>query len=104
MMFYAQPDYLQPPAIQHPEWQQSRINFQGWPFPSATETVVGEMKSTIVGGEIGFLENLSPDFVAKDLVQYDYIKNALNANPGWKLDLSVPQTGNPFVRQEVISL
>ena len=104
MMFYAPADYLQPAAIQHPEWQQSRINFQGWPFPSATETVVDEMKTTIVGGEIAFLDRLSPEFVAKDLVQYDYIRNALNANPGWKSDLSVPQTGDPFARQEVISL
>lgn len=102
MMFYSLPDYAKPPAIQHPEWGQSRINFQGWPYPSATKYVVDELKSTVVGGDLGFLNKLTPDFVAKDLVNYTYIKKALNANPKWKLDPSVPQTGDPFERKEVI--
>jgi NitT/TauT family transport system substrate-binding protein len=104
MMFYTPADYATPPAIQHPEWGQSRINFQGWPYPSATKTVVTEMKQTLVGGELAFLDKLTPDFVAKDLVNYTYIKNALNKNPAWKLDKSVPQKGDPFVRTEVIKL
>jgi NitT/TauT family transport system substrate-binding protein len=104
MMFYSVPDYSNPPAIQHPEWGQSRINFQGWPFPSATRQVVTEMKQTLVGGELDFLKDLTPEFVEKDLVNYTYIKNALNKNPKWKLDKSVPQTGDPFVRTEVIEL
>lgn len=104
MMFYTPADYATPPAIQHPEWEQSRINFQGWPYPSATKTVVGEMKQTLVGGDLAFLNDLSPDFVAKDLVNYTYIKKALEKNPTWKLDKSVPQTGNPFERTEVFKL
>jgi NitT/TauT family transport system substrate-binding protein len=104
MMFYTPADYATPPAIQHPEWEQARINFQGWPYPSATKTVVSEMKHTLVGGELAFLDKLTPDFVAKDLVNYTYIKNALNKNPAWKLDKSVPQKGDPFVRTEVIKL
>jgi NitT/TauT family transport system substrate-binding protein len=104
LMFYEPADYAQPNAIQHPEWEQSRINFQGWPFPSATKEVVKEMKTTLVGGEIEFVKKLTPDFVAKDLVQYTYIKKALDANPKWKWDLSVPQKGNSFDRKEVIEL
>lgn len=104
MMFYDPADYADPPAIKHPEWEQSRINFQGWPFPSATKQVVTEMKSTLVGGEIDFVKKLTPDFVAKDLVQYTYIKKALDNNPKWRWDLSVPQKGNPFERKEVIVL
>lgn len=104
MMAYSVPDYNNPPAIQHPEWGQSRINFQGWPFPSATRQVVTEMKQTLVGGDLAFLNDLTPEFVEKDLVNYTYIKNALNKNPKWKLDKSVPQTGDPFVRDEVIKL
>jgi len=42
--------------------------------------------------------------VAKDLVNYTYVKKALNANPTWKADPSVPQKGDPFVRTEVIEL
>ena len=104
MMFYSVPDYTNPPAIQHPEWGQARINFQGWPYPSATRQVVTEMKQTLVGGELDFLKDLTPEFVEKDLVNYTYIKNALNKNPKWKLDKSVPQKGDPFVRTEVIEL
>jgi NitT/TauT family transport system substrate-binding protein len=104
MMFYNPADYATPPAIQHPEWEQSRINFQGWPYPSATKYVATELKTTLVGGDLGFLNKLTPDFVAKDLVNYTYIKKALDAHPKWKWDLSVPQKGDPFVRTEVIDL
>jgi NitT/TauT family transport system substrate-binding protein len=104
LLFYDVADYSDPPAIKHPEWEQSRINFQGWPFPSATKQVVTDMKTTLVGGEIDFLKNLTPDFVAKDLVQYTYIKKALDDRPKWKWDLSVPQKGNPFERKEVIEV
>lgn len=104
MLFYSPADYSTPPAIKHPEWGQSRINFQGWPYPSATKYVTEELKKTLVGGDLGFLKDLTPDFVAKDLVNYTYIKKALNANPAWKRDLSVPQKGDPFVRTEVIEL
>ncbi len=104
LLFYDPAEYAEPPAIKHPEWEQSRINFQGWPFPSATKQVVLEMRETLVGGEIDFVKKLSPDFVAKDLVQYTYIKKALEENPKWRWDLSVPQKGDPFSRTEVISL
>lgn len=104
MMSYDVADYSNPVAIKHPEWDQSRINFQGWPFPSATKAVVSEMKTTLVGGDLAFLNKLTPDFVAKDLVNYTYIKKALDKNPKWKWDLSVPQKGNPFDRKEVIAL
>lgn len=104
MMFYNPADYRMPPAIKHPEWGQSRINFQGWPYPSATKYVVDEMKKTLVGGDLAFLNSLNADFVAKDLVNYNYVRKALDANPKWKMDLSVPQKGDPFVRTEVIEL
>ncbi len=104
MMFYDVADYSAPVAIKHPEWDQSRINFQGWPYPSATKIVVSEMKNTMTDGNLAFLDKLTPDFVARDLVQYTYIKKALNAYPKWKWDLSVPQTGNAFERKEVIKL
>ena len=102
MNFYEVADYSQPLAIKHPEWEQSRINFQGWPFPSATKDVVEDMRETVVGGDLDFLKNLTADHVAKDLVNYTYIKKALEANPAWRKDLSVPQKGDPFERKEVI--
>ena len=102
MAFYDPAYYKNPHAIQNLDWGQSRINFQAWPYRSATERIVDELKQTAVTGDAGFLEKLTGDFVANDLMQYDYVKSALNKYPDWKKDLSVPQTGNPFERTEVI--
>ncbi|BBP03734.1 hypothetical protein TPL01_23810 [Sulfuriferula plumbiphila] len=98
MLFYSVADY--PKAIQHPGWGQSRINFEGWPYPSATKLVVNDLKKTQLSGDMGFLSKLDADFVAKDLVNYTFVKKALAANPKWKDDLSVPQTGDPYNRVE----
>ncbi|MGO9444641.1 MAG: ABC transporter substrate-binding protein [Thiobacillaceae bacterium] len=104
MLFYEPAYYRNPAAIKHPEWGQDRINFQGWPYPSATELVVKDLKKTELAGDVRFLDALTPEFVARDLVNYKYIKHALQANPKWREDPSVPQHGNPFERVEVISL
>ncbi|HEU5338570.1 MAG TPA: ABC transporter substrate-binding protein [Sulfuricaulis sp.] len=105
MNFYDPAYYKNMKAIQHLDWQQSRINFQGWPYPSATDFVVEQLKTkTVVTGDRAFLENLTPEHVSKDLVNYDFIKKALEKNPKWKNDLSVPQTGDPYTRKEIIKV
>ncbi|MGO9544973.1 MAG: ABC transporter substrate-binding protein [Rhodomicrobium sp.] len=104
MLFYEPAYYRNPLAIEHANWGQNRINFQGWPYPSATERVTSELKRTELTGDVAFLSSLTPEFVAKDLVDYSFIKNALDANPGWKNDPSVPQHGNPFERVEEIEI
>lgn len=105
MNFYDPAYYKNMKAIQHLDWQQSRINFQGWPYPSATDFVVEQLKTkTVVTGDRAFLDDLSPEQVSKDLVNYDFIKKALEKNPKWKNDLSVPQTGDPYTRKEIIKV
>jgi len=104
MMFYDPAYYNNPAAIQHPEWGMDRINFQGWPYPSATELVVHDLKNTVLTGNAGFLDTLTPKHVAGDLVNYDFVKKALEANPKWKNDASVPKTGDPYTRTEVFEL
>lgn len=104
MMFYDPAYYKNPHAIQNVQWGQDRINFQGWPYKSATVRIVDELKQTMVTGDNAFLEGLTGDHVANDLFQYDYVRKSLDKNPGWKNDPSVPQTGNPFEREEEISL
>jgi NitT/TauT family transport system substrate-binding protein len=104
MMFYDPAYYKNPAAIQHPEWNQDRINFQGWPYPSAAELVTTDLKDTVVTGDARFLKGLTPEHVAKDLVNYDFVKTALEANPKWRDDASVPKTGDPFTRTEVFEL
>lgn len=91
-------------AIKHAkEWGNGRIDFQPWPYPSATKLIVEEMNKTVVGGDATFLKDLDPEFVAKDLVNYDYVRNALNKYPEWKKDPSV-NPGDPFNRVEVLEL
>jgi len=64
--------------------------------------VVNELKNeTVVTGDSTFLDTLDPEFVVNDLVQYDYIRNSLMANPEWRNDPSVPKGDNPFEREEV---
>jgi NitT/TauT family transport system substrate-binding protein len=104
MNFYDPAYYNNPLAIKHMDWQQSRINFQAWPYPSATKIVVEELREIVLTGDRAFMDNLTADFVSQDLVNYDYIKKSLQQNPKWKNDLSVPQTGDPFVREEVIKV
>lgn len=104
MMFYDPAYYKNPHAIQHTGWDQDRINFQAWPYPSATKMNVHELKNTELTGDTEFLKDLSPEHVAKDLVNYDFVKKALEANPKWKNDSSVPQSGNPYTREEVFEV
>ena len=61
------------------------------------------MNETLVGGDATFLKKLDPDFVAKDLVNYDNVRTAMNKFPEWKSDPSV-NPGDPFDRTEVLAL
>ncbi|MEZ5727199.1 MAG: ABC transporter substrate-binding protein [Burkholderiaceae bacterium] len=105
MTHYAEDEaYRKRGAIKHAaQWGNGRIDFQPWPYPSATKLIVDEMNRTVVGGDKTFLKSLDPDFVAKDLVEYRFVKAALEKFPDWKKDPSV-NPGNPFERDEVISL
>lgn len=104
MNFYDPAYYKNPLAIKHVDWQQSRINFQAWPYPSATKVVTEELKRVVLTGDRAFMDDLSADFVARDLVNYSFIKHSLESNPKWRSDLSVPQAGDPFTRKEVIQV
>jgi len=104
MLFYDPAYYDNPQAIKHADWGQNRINFQSWPYRSATEQVVRDLKNTQVTGETDFLAELSPQHVSNDLVQYDYIRNTLQQFPDWRNDPSVPDGDDPFTRSEVIQL
>ena len=104
MTHYDQPDYKDTGAVQHlAEWENGRIDFQPWPYPSATKLMVESMKETVVSGDTDFLANLDPQFVANDLVDYSFVKNALEQYPAWLNDPSV-NPGDPFNRDEVLAL
>lgn len=88
-------------AIRHPEWQASRIAFGPYQFRSATKRIVQELKQTLLEGDTAFLQSLSPEHVADDLMDYDLVKKALAANGGLAaFDGAYPD----FEREEVIAV
>jgi NitT/TauT family transport system substrate-binding protein len=103
MTLYDDETYGKTGAIEHRQWQNGRIDFQPWPYPSATKLIVKAMSDTVVSGDTTFLKKLDPEFVAKDLVNYDYVRNAMNKFPEWKNDPSV-NPSDPFNREEVLEL
>ncbi|MFA9461608.1 ABC transporter substrate-binding protein [Thiohalorhabdus methylotrophus] len=103
MTSYADADYAEPDAIHHPEWDNGRIDFQPYPFPSATRFIVEAMTKTKVGGDTTFLNDLDPDFVANDLVEYRYVERAMKQIRGWENAPGIDME-SPFKREEVISL
>ncbi|OAN51243.1 ABC transporter substrate-binding protein [Paramagnetospirillum marisnigri] len=99
---YDDPDYDKLGANRHKkEWGNDRIDFQPWPYPSATKLIVEAMTKTVVSGDKTFLDKLDPDFVVKDLVTTDFVKKALVKYPEWKDDPSVNK-GDPFNRVEQV--
>lgn len=104
MMYYDAAYYKNPHAIKHTEWGQDRINFQAWPYPSATELNVRYLKDSVLTGDTKFLDNLDPTHVAEDLVNYHFVKNALESHPKWRNDSSVPHSGDPYTREELFVL
>jgi NitT/TauT family transport system substrate-binding protein len=90
-------------AIRHPDWGIGRIDFQPWPYPSATKLIVEAMNKTTVAGDKTFLNGLDPATVADELVDYTFVRKALEKLPEWKTDVSVAK-GDPFVREEIVQV
>ena len=104
MTLYGVDDYVDTGANRHAaEWKNGRIDFQPWPYPSATKFMVDSMNKTVVGGDTSFLEGLNRDEVASDMVDYNYVKKSCEKFPEWKLDPSVNES-DPYEREEVISI
>jgi NitT/TauT family transport system substrate-binding protein len=90
-------------AIRHRDWHNGRIDFQPWPYPSATKFIVAAMNKTIVEGDTTFLQGLDPNFVANDLVDSRFVRASLGRFPEWTKDPSV-NPANPFERTELLAL
>jgi len=103
MTDYAPENYEDPAAMKHPDWDVGRIDFNPYPYPTATKFIIDELKDTLVAGDKTFLNDLDTDFVAKDLVNYDYVKNAMDKYEVWD---KVPGVNpeNPTEREEVFVL
>ena len=85
------------------EWKNGRIDFQPWPYPSATRFMVDNMNKTVVGGDKSFLEGLDREKVAQELVDYNFVKSACDKYPEWMNDPSVNEA-DPYERGGVCYL
>lgn len=105
MLSYADlPIYLENKAIMHPEWGNGRIDFAPYPYPSATHLLVNSMNQTLVGSrDVTFLDQLNADFVTQDLVDYQFIKQAMQAYSGWEQAPGV-DPNSPYEREEIIMI
>ncbi|HEX7381049.1 MAG TPA: ABC transporter substrate-binding protein [Nevskiaceae bacterium] len=90
--------YIKTGAIQHTHWDEPRIGFQPWPYPSYTETLVEMLRDTVVAGQNGFLKTLDPKFAARDLVDDRFVKKAILAAGG----MSTFGQPEDFTRTEVV--
>ena len=74
--------YVASGAIRHQQWDEKRIDFQPYPYPSYTEELVKRLKHTLIEGESGFLAGLDPVHTARDLVDDRFVRNAIAAVGG----------------------
>lgn len=103
MLHYDDKAYEEVGANRHKaEWKNGRIDFQPYPYPSATEYLIDAMKDTLVEGEQKFLQLKTTKTMAKDLVDDSFVTTSLKSNPSWVDDNSVEDKQNPFQRQEKV--
>jgi NitT/TauT family transport system substrate-binding protein len=104
MTYYDEANYTSPHAIRNEaSFHNGRIDFSPYPYPSATKMIVESMNKTLVGGDTTFLDNLDPQFVADDLVDYKHVKAAMQKHHGWEKAPGI-DPANPYERKEVIAI
>ncbi|MCY4325376.1 MAG: ABC transporter substrate-binding protein [Betaproteobacteria bacterium] len=104
MTYYNNEEYTTSQAVRNAkDWGNGRIDFNPYPYPSATKFLVEQMRQTVGGSDNEFITNLEPQTVAQDLVDYELVTNALQDNDSWLADPSVDAT-SPWQRQEVFKL
>jgi len=74
--------YLSTKAIRHADWQDKRIDFQPYPYPSYTEELVVRLQNTVIEADKGFLEALDGKTAATQLVDDRFVKRAIEAAGG----------------------
>ncbi|WAF83564.1 ABC transporter substrate-binding protein [Metapseudomonas otitidis] len=92
--------YVKSGAIRHAAWDEQRIDFQPYPFPSYTEELVSRLKDTLIQGDKSFLAGLDPKATAADLVDDRFVRAALASVGG----LEAFGLGGGFERTEEIAV
>ena len=100
MTHYDHDEYVPSGAITNPEWDNERIGFQPFPFPSYTTELIKSLKETIVEGDNSFLDNLNPVTAHQDLVNDNFAKTAIEKLGGTD-KFNIPAD---FTRTELIKV
>lgn len=69
--------YIASGIIQNPEWNDKRIHFQPYPYPSYTRELVQQLKQMQFDQSPAFLADLDPNWAATDLVDDRFVKQAI---------------------------
>ncbi|RRD91618.1 ABC transporter substrate-binding protein [Conchiformibius steedae] len=64
-------------AVRHPDWQQQRIDFQPYPFPSYSQLLIELLQQTHLAGVNTFLQQLHPAAAAQELFDTRFVEQAL---------------------------
>ncbi|HEX7339165.1 MAG TPA: ABC transporter substrate-binding protein [Rhodanobacteraceae bacterium] len=86
-------------AIQHRDWDEHRIDFQPYPYPSYTEKLIELLRGTVVEGKSAFLKTLDPALAAHDLVDDRFVRKAIAQVGG----MGVFDQPASFERTEIIA-
>ncbi|MSP29231.1 MAG: ABC transporter substrate-binding protein [Acetobacteraceae bacterium] len=90
--------YITSGAIQNGGWNDRRIDFQPFPYPSYTEELIRRLKTTVLQGSRDFLTDLDPVSAARDLTDDRFVRHAIAANGGFSA-FGAPES---FTRRETI--
>jgi NitT/TauT family transport system substrate-binding protein len=87
----------------HPDWNVTRIGFQPFPFPSATQFIIDQMGETVVEGDSTFLKKLDIPKAANDLVDNSFVMRALDEMGGINSFCNCNLT-KPYSREEIVEI
>jgi NitT/TauT family transport system substrate-binding protein len=74
--------YVDDGAVKHPGWDQPRIGFQPYAYPSYTEELVRQMRLTAIDADTAWLGRIEPAEVHADLVATRINSRAIDAAGG----------------------
>ena len=74
--------YAETGAIAHPEWEQPRIGFQPYAYPSYTERLVEELRLTKIDASMAWLDRVDAAAVHHDLVSAEINLRAIESAGG----------------------
>jgi NitT/TauT family transport system substrate-binding protein len=82
MNFYDPAEYAASGAIQHADWNNTRADFQPFPYATYTQQLVSWMKETTVDGDAGFVASLDGERVHRELIVDQFAREAIGQSGG----------------------